>query len=77
MVLLCATQLERVITSKPKDAESIGSLVCYGIQLGLPIPLKLLKLTNDFNNQEMEFKELFSLPKCALYGAYIDIYLCV
>ena len=73
MVLLCATLLERVITSKPKDAESIGSLACYGIQLGLPIPLKLLKLTIDFDNQEMEFKELFSLPKCAHYGAYIDI----
>ena len=72
MVLLCASILEKMLVSKPEDAASIKCVTCYGVQLGPSCPLKLLKLTINFDGA-MQFEELFVLRECALYGAYIDI----
>ena len=73
MVLLSYNLLEKIISSNPEDVESIDTVSCYGVQMGMSCPLKLLKLTIDFAKQAMMFKELFALPRCAIYGAYIDI----
>ena len=73
MVLLSSNLLARNITSNPNDAESINVISCFGVQMGVSCPLKLLKLSIDFENCTMIFKELFHIPRCALYGAYVDI----
>ena len=72
MVLLCAHKLEQVVTSIPQDADSLQVLTCYGVQVGLSYPLKLLKLTMDFQHHILEFHELFNGPVGVFQGAYID-----
>ena len=73
MVLLCAHKLEHIVTCTPQDVESLQVLTCYGMQVGLSYPLKLLKLTMDFQDHELEFQELFKGPVGVFQGAYIDI----
>ena len=73
MILLCAALLTDMVASQPEHAESIWSLTCYGVQVGFSYPIKLLKLTIDFENRKVHFKELFNKPVCAFQGAYIDI----
>ena len=72
MILTCASLLEAKLT-KTQDFPSIDYLVCYGVLLGPTYPLKLLKLTLDFVQQETLFEELFHLPQCPFYPVYIDI----
>lgn len=73
MVLLCAHKLEHIVRSTPQDAESLQVLTCYGMQVGLSYPLKLLKLTMDFQDHQLEFQELFNGPVGVFQGAYMDI----
>ena len=44
MILLCATLLADMVTSRPEHAESIWSLTCYSVQVGFSYPVNFLKL---------------------------------
>ena len=73
MLLLSTTLLVNKIKECPNKAEGINILTCYGLQIGLDFPLKILKLTIDFSENTMEYKELLNVPPTALHHAYIDL----
>ncbi len=75
MVLTCATLLEERLSSPSSTPELFDTLVCYGVLLGVPYPLKLLKLTIDFVKEDMVFEERFSLNVCLFSPIYIDLVL--
>ena len=60
MLVLCSGLLRQKLKECPSDAEKIIILCCYGLQLGLPYPLKVLKLTVDFESGEVKYEELLN-----------------
>ena len=75
MVLRAATTLHHFAKSQPiQKVEDLRYLVTYGCQMG-PVHSKLLKLRIDFEEEGLEFFELFNLPPCAASGAYMDMVL--
>lgn len=74
MMLAVSTSLkDLIINFGEKAGEEITIVTCYGICLGGTYPLKILKLTVDFENQICKYEEQLSLGQCAAYAAYIDI----
>ena len=64
----------KVLVDKLKEKRTdIKLFTCYGVQLGPLYDLKLLKLTLNFDEHELCYEELFNLPPCAFYPAFIDI----
>ena len=71
MLLLCSTLLIEILNKS--NADGIEVLSCYGIQIGITYPLKILKLTIDFSKDKVLYEELFSLSPCAFYPVYVDM----
>ena len=73
MMLISSLVLLRKLEKRPEAAESIRVITCYGLQMGPTYPLKILKLTIDFENSLCKYEEQFKLYPCGVYSAYIDI----
>ena len=73
MLLLSSTLLMNKIKECPNKAEGINILRCYGLQIGLNCPLKILKLSVDFSKKELEYEELLNIPTTALHHLYVDM----
>ena len=56
MLLLSSTLLMNNIKECPDKAEGINILRCYGLQIGLNCPLKILKLSVDFRKKNWNTK---------------------
>ena len=70
MLVLCSGLLRQKFKECPSDAEKINILCCYGLQLGLPYPLKVLKLTVDFEPGKVE---LLNASVSFFYPVHIDV----
>ena len=76
MVLLAATRLQQLLSSKPpQEVAEFNDLVVYGCQFSPVHSLKLLKLSIDFNKRSIRFYKLFHLDPCPASGAYLDMVL--
>ena len=73
MLLLTAGLLLKKLNEDPCKADSINVLCCYGMHVGPMCPLKLVKLTVDFNSASVAYEMLFSLSSCAFYSLYLDM----
>ena len=73
MLVLCSGLLRQKFKECPSDAEKINNLCCYGLQLGLPYPLKVLKLTVDFESGQVIYEELLNACASFYYPVYIDM----
>ena len=73
MMLLCGRTLAKKMKKRPEDAESITCLTCYGVQVGLSYPVRLLKLSMDFTNNRIKYTELFYARTSLCHGAHIDL----
>ena len=62
-------------STSTQEPPPLDSVVCYGVLQGDTYPLKLLKLTIDFLQQNTLFEELFVLEPSPFYPVYIDIIL--
>ena len=61
MMLLTSRLLRTKVEENPGDADSINLLTCYGLQLGSMYPLKIIKLTINFEACKCEYEEQFIL----------------
>ena len=73
MLLLCSCMLLMKLNANPCEADAINLLSCYGVTLGPAYPLKLVKLTVDFNSEGLLYEELFTLSPCTFYPVYVDM----
>ena len=61
------------LNANPCEADAINLLSYYGVTLGPTYPLKLVKLTVDFDSEGLLYEELFTLSPCAFYPVYVDM----
>ena len=54
-------------------APEVTCVTVYGVQIGTSYPVKLLKVTMDFDTETVHFQELFASPMCPSGGAYVDM----
>ena len=77
MMLLASEIMIEAVTQK--DPERISSITCYGILIGLLHPLKVLKLTVDFDAHRATYTRKFFMKLCLKLAAYADLctgYVC-
>ena len=74
MMLLTSHLLRTKAEENPANADSINVMTCYGLQLGSTYPLKIIKLTINFEECNCEYEEQFCLYPCGVYPPYIDIH---
>ena len=72
MMVLCSVLLKKILVKSPGNAESLNILSCYGLQIGMSCPLKILKLSIDFEKGNITYEELFSQHRCPFSHIYID-----
>ena len=72
MMVLCSVLLKKILVESPGNAESLNIISCYGLQIGMSCPLKILKLSIDFEKGNMTYEELFSQHRCPFCHIYID-----
>ena len=73
MLLLSSTLLMNNIKECPNKAEGINMLRCYGLQIGLNCPLKILKLSVDFTKNELEYEELLNVSPTPVHHLYVNM----
>lgn len=73
MMLISSVMLRNKLTNKPTEADSINIVTCYGMQMGPTYPLRIIKLTMDFETNKAKYEEQFCLFPCSVYPAYIDL----
>ena len=72
MMVLCSVLLKKILVESPGNAESLNIISCYGLQIGMSCPLKILKLSIDFEKGNMTYEQLFSQHRCPFSHIYID-----
>ena len=73
MLLLSSTLLLNKVKEDPDKAGGINILSCYGLQIGLNCPLKILKLCVDFSKKELEYEELLNVSPTPVHHLYVDM----
>ena len=73
MLLLSSTLLLNKVKEDPDKAGGINILSCYGLQIGLNCPLKILKLSVDFSKKELEYEELLNVSPTPVHHLYVDM----
>ena len=73
MLLLSSVLLLNEVTEDPDKAGGINILSCYGLQIGLNCPLKILKLRVDFSKKKLEYEVLLNVSPTAVHHVYVDM----
>ena len=73
MLLLSSVLLLNEVTEDPDKAGGINILSCYGLQIGLNCPLKILKLRVDFSKKKLEYEVLLNVSPTAVHHMYVDM----
>ena len=73
MIMTCGKLLQKIIKNNADEARNVRCLIVYGVQIGLTYPVKLLKVTMDFDAEMVQFHELFNSYIDPNAGAYIDM----
>ena len=73
MIVTCVKLLQKIIQASVDAAPEVTCLTVYGVQIGISYPVKLLKVTTDFDTETLCFQELFASPVYPSGGAYVDM----